>query len=202
MTVFASANEQKIQPIPLRHSTQDQYPISVNGHGSAESFGNRKASRVTRDEIGKRGEDQLVLILQQLIDDRWCILGRNVDAQTTAGSKFGDIDILLLSPNKIGYSIDAKNGVQRVWYDDKHRAVVFDKGWIQGHSYVSKPRRYSNAEHLAAWAERTFEFRKVIPIMAFSDNHDLRIEIKVNDFCMVKVKNIVITLRAIDALFS
>lgn len=163
----------------------------------------RKTAQQIRDELGRRGEEQLVTSLQPLLVDGWR-LERNVVVETAADGKFGDIDVLMTSPNAIGYSIDAKNGTQRVWYDDKTEEVVFDKGWTPKGGKATPPRRYAvaNAEYLAAWAQRTFHLQKVVSIMAFTDNHDLRIEKTVRSFHMLKLRNVVDCLRAIDAGFD
>jgi hypothetical protein len=215
MLILRKRRHYKRHQKPLSYASSDRptsrsltvgtcMPLYVERPVSTSASSPRKTEREFLDEIGKRGEDQLVLLLQPLLDAGWRILGRNIDVVTEAGGKFGDIDVLLVSPKGLGFTIDAKNGTQRVWYDSKTDEVVFDRGWTPKYRRAPIARRYSinNAEYIASWAERNFSLRKAIPIMACTDSVNLRLQKTVRTFCLLRFDGLLEKLRALNVDFD
>jgi hypothetical protein len=136
--------------------------------------------------------------LSPLEAEGWTVVESNVEVVFPDGQKFGDVDILIVSPTGIAYSIDAKNGTERVWYDARRDLVVFDRGW---HGALKKrpPYPVSRAEFLARWVRMTYGYECVVPVMCFTQTIDLRWEHLVSSILyLVKIGNVCRTLRSVD----
>lgn len=168
-----------------------------NGHSRGDGI---KAAEA-RKKSGDQGEALVCAALMPLVNEGWCIAAVNSDVDFGDGQKFGDVDILLKSPNGVAYSIDAKNGSERVWYDRKNQQIVFDGGW-HGKQRQRRPYPVSRAELLARWVREKYGYEHVVPVMCFTATMNLRYEHQVGELHLVKIANLCDTLRRIDPRYG
>jgi len=115
-------------------------------------------------DSGRRGEEEIVAALQPLLLEGWEILDRNVDVAVNE-RKYGDVDIILRSPNGVGFSIDAKNGLERVWVHDEE--LHFKHRWYRSNR---EPYPLHRAWTLADWVrdQERYNLKTVRPVIALT----------------------------------
>lgn len=117
-----------------------------------------------RKESGRRGEEEIVAALQPLLDEHWEILDRNVVLDINE-RQYGDVDIILRSPNGVGFSIDAKNGLARAWVHDEK--LFFKDRWYET---KREPYPLHRAWTLADWVrdQERYNLNVVRPVVALT----------------------------------
>lgn len=156
-----------------------------------------------RDEKGKIGHAKVILTVHPLLLQRWEVVAENLPVVFEGGTKRGDIDVLLRSPNGNAYSIDAKN-LNNVRVEYRAGAARLDHKVVFMYRYEHPEHQVVKSLEAADWARRQarFAFRpgsSAFALMCFVENPGLRLlERNAYGLRLVKLSSLVTLLQTLD----
>ena len=164
---------------------QHDLASALRAASNGDAFDKRVAS-------GELGHAIVKAALRPLLESGWTLIGEKIPVKIVENGKevkCGDIDFLLRAPLGTGFSLDAKNGNETVYYDRKKRNVVFKSRWYNRREYPVQ-----RAWTLADWAADVYGLARVLPIMCFTESVNLQWEKSAYGVRLVRVPNLVALL--------
>lgn len=149
---------------------------------------------------GKAGEQIVLDTLGPILADGWELRARNHPIEGR-----GDVDFILISPNGIGFSIDAKHsnrtGALSIYYEKKKDNFIFVDQWFGIKAYPVE-----RAKTLAKTVKSTFDIYYVVPVLCCTPAVHIRRLKQRNGFCngvyLLSTKNLINVLYEVERIYA